>query len=82
MAQPSRPPCREQFIELWDTDLVTLPPALPAWFIAQQQMLDEDAAEWARGADAERKATYFRVSGAIASSGVVTSCVAQKDDQD
>ena len=35
----------EQFVELWDTDLVTLPQALPAWFIAQQQMLDEDTAE-------------------------------------
>ena len=72
----------EQFVELWDTDLVTLPQALPAWFIAQQQMLDEDTAEWQRGPDPERKDAYFRVSGAIASAGVVTSMVSQKDDAD
>lgn len=29
----------EQFVELFDLDLVTLPPNLPDWLIDQQQML-------------------------------------------
>lgn len=29
----------EQFIELFDLDLVTLPLQLPAWFVDQQKML-------------------------------------------
>ncbi|CEP11969.1 hypothetical protein [Parasitella parasitica] len=35
----------EQFIELFDLDLVTLPLHLPAWFIDQQRMLAEEEAE-------------------------------------
>eukprot|EP01111_Echinosteliopsis_oligospora_P008346 TRINITY_DN2392_c0_g1_i1.p1 TRINITY_DN2392_c0_g1~~TRINITY_DN2392_c0_g1_i1.p1 ORF type:complete len:167 (+),score=30.23 TRINITY_DN2392_c0_g1_i1:244-744(+) len=31
----------EQFIELFDVDLVTFPPNLPAWFIDQQKMMAE-----------------------------------------
>lgn len=29
----------EVFIELFDVDLVTLPPNLPSWFVDQQQMM-------------------------------------------
>lgn len=29
----------EQFIELFDVDLVTLPKNLPSWFIEQRQMM-------------------------------------------
>ena len=29
----------EQFIELFDLDLVTLPPHLPTWFIEQRAMM-------------------------------------------
>ncbi|KAI9319379.1 protein-tyrosine phosphatase [Dichotomocladium elegans] len=35
----------EQFIELFDLDLVTLPANLPGWLIDQQQMLDEERRE-------------------------------------
>ncbi|CDS11184.1 hypothetical protein LRAMOSA03447 [Lichtheimia ramosa] len=35
----------EQFIELFDLDLVTLPPNLPDWLIDQQNMLAEEMAE-------------------------------------
>ncbi|KAI8586404.1 tyrosine phosphatase family-domain-containing protein [Geranomyces variabilis] len=32
----------EQFIELFDTDLVTLPRSLPPWFLLQQKILEEE----------------------------------------
>jgi len=32
----------EQFIELFDVDLVTLPPNMPKWFIEQQKMMLEE----------------------------------------
>ncbi|KAF2070151.1 hypothetical protein CYY_008536 [Polysphondylium violaceum] len=32
----------EQFIELYDVDLVTLPNKLPTWFVEQQKMLEEE----------------------------------------
>ncbi|KAJ8659356.1 hypothetical protein O0I10_005071 [Lichtheimia ornata] len=35
----------EQFIELFDLDLVTLPPNLPDWLVDQQNMLAEEMAE-------------------------------------
>lgn len=35
----------EQFVELFDTDLVTLPQNLPDWFIQQQQMMEEETEE-------------------------------------
>ncbi|KAI9205644.1 tyrosine phosphatase family-domain-containing protein [Polychytrium aggregatum] len=35
----------EQFIELFDLDLVTLPMSLPQWFIRQQQLLREEEEE-------------------------------------
>ncbi|EIE77595.1 hypothetical protein RO3G_02299 [Rhizopus delemar RA 99-880] len=35
----------EQFIELFDLDLVTLPLHLPPWFIHQQKMLTEEEEE-------------------------------------
>jgi len=35
----------EQFIELFDVDLVTLPPSLPDWFVAQRNMLAEEEEE-------------------------------------
>ena len=49
---------------------LTVPP--PKLMPNQQQMLDEETAEWQRGVDAERSG-YFRVSGAIASSAC-SSC--------
>ncbi|KAI9281145.1 tyrosine phosphatase family-domain-containing protein, partial [Sporodiniella umbellata] len=38
----------EQFIELFDLDLVTLPRCLPSWFIEQQKMLAEEKQETQR----------------------------------
>ena len=35
----------EQFIELFDVDLVTLPKNLPQWFLEQKQMMEEDRDE-------------------------------------
>jgi len=35
----------EQFIELFDVDLVTLPHHLPDWFIEQRKMLEEERTE-------------------------------------
>jgi len=32
----------EVFIELFDVDLVTLPPSLPSWFVDQQQMMVDE----------------------------------------
>ena len=45
-AAPSPRLATEQFIELWDCDLLTLPPDLPAWFERQKAMLDQDRARW------------------------------------
>ncbi|RUS21121.1 tyrosine phosphatase family-domain-containing protein [Endogone sp. FLAS-F59071] len=36
----------EQFIELYDLDLVTLPPNLPPWFVEQQRLLKEEETEY------------------------------------
>ncbi|KAK5583927.1 hypothetical protein RB653_005532 [Dictyostelium firmibasis] len=36
----------EQFIELFDVDLVTFPNRLPTWFIEQQKMLEEELEEF------------------------------------
>ncbi|EFA74802.1 hypothetical protein PPL_11835 [Heterostelium album PN500] len=36
----------EQFIELFDVDLVTLPNRLPQWFIDQQKMLEDEEREY------------------------------------
>jgi len=76
----------EQFIELWDTDLLEPPPNPPAWFDAQQQMLSADLSEWRElqgGAAAKPSASsaYFRVSGQLVSGGVTTT-VADEDDGD
>ena len=38
----------EQFIELWDNDLLTLPSKLPLWFEQQQLLLAEDRERWQR----------------------------------
>ncbi|KAI7863130.1 protein-tyrosine phosphatase [Spinellus fusiger] len=35
----------EQFIELFDLDLITLPPNIPTWLIEQRKMLKEELAE-------------------------------------
>ncbi|KAH8553293.1 tyrosine phosphatase family-domain-containing protein [Umbelopsis sp. PMI_123] len=43
----------EQFIELFDLDLVTLPPNLPGWLIDQQRMLAEEQAEYDQTAKVE-----------------------------
>lgn len=36
----------EQFIELFDEDLVTLPPSLPDWFLDQRRMMEEEEREY------------------------------------
>ncbi|BBN02830.1 hypothetical protein MPTK1_2g18490 [Marchantia polymorpha subsp. ruderalis] len=38
----------EQFMELFDEDLVTLPKDLPAWFIDQRRMMEEEEADFRR----------------------------------
>jgi protein tyrosine/serine phosphatase len=35
----------EQFIELFDVDLVTLPYNLPSWFIEQKKMIEQEEEE-------------------------------------
>jgi len=80
----------EQFIELWDNDLVTIPATPPAWFEAQQELLLNDLAKWSelhrgqklmdgRDSTDRRNLAYFRVSGPLASRGV-TSAVADEDE--
>jgi len=112
----------EQFIELWDTDQLTVPPRPPTWWMVEQQMLLDDLRAWealreqaataakrasaAHGGAASLRRTasdgqqlsevreyrrpdaawgqtdlaYFRVSGPLASPGVVTSMVDEDDD--
>jgi len=41
-ASPKERYANEQFIELFDTDLVNFPEQLPPWFTAQQKLLAED----------------------------------------
>lgn len=41
-AAPSPRLTAEQFIELWDSDLLTLPANLPPWFARQRELLQED----------------------------------------
>lgn len=36
----------EQFIELFDVDLVTLPQHLPAWFVFNQKLMVRDCNGW------------------------------------
>ena len=36
----------EQFIELWDTDVVVVPKKPPRWFRAHERLLRDDAARW------------------------------------
>ena len=45
-AAPSPRPANEQFIELWDCDLLTLPLSLPPWFEQQRELLEEEATRW------------------------------------
>jgi len=45
-AAPSPRAATEQFIELFDCDLLALPVNLPPWFERQAEMLDEDAQRW------------------------------------
>lgn len=61
----------EQFIELWDCDLITLPAALPAWFVHQQALLKEDHERWERWERAQGGETVERLdaSAAVGSSG-------------
>eukprot|EP00026_Physarum_polycephalum_P015551 Phypoly_transcript_16261.p1 GENE.Phypoly_transcript_16261~~Phypoly_transcript_16261.p1 ORF type:complete len:193 (+),score=32.06 Phypoly_transcript_16261:117-695(+) len=44
----------EQFIELFDVDLVTLPPSLPDWFVAQRNMLVDEEEELRNQKERER----------------------------
>ncbi|KAL6060379.1 Tyrosine-protein phosphatase OCA1 [Balamuthia mandrillaris] len=44
----------EQFIELFDVDLVTLPENLPWWFVEQQRMMEEEMAEEEQQQEQER----------------------------
>jgi len=44
----------EQFIELFDVDLVTLPAALPQWFIEQTTMAEEEDEEERRKEEVSR----------------------------
>jgi hypothetical protein len=36
----------EQFIEVWDCDLLTLPTNLPPWYERQQALLDDEVLRW------------------------------------
>lgn len=62
----------EQFIELWDCDMVTLPQSLPTWWVQQQALLEQE----------ERRsggAGVVRVSGPLVPPGTVTSTVERED---
>lgn len=45
----------EQFIELFDTDLVTLPAQLPDWFVDQENMWRREQVEAIEAAESERR---------------------------
>lgn len=66
----------EHFIEMFDTDLLALPPNPPRWFDHQQQMLAADRAEWAASATLSADgAGYHPISGPLVSPGVSTTLV-------
>mmetsp|Transcript_7436 Transcript_7436/g.12582 ORF Transcript_7436/g.12582 Transcript_7436/m.12582 type:complete len:225 (-) Transcript_7436:71-745(-) len=76
----------EQFIEMWDTDLLQLPRKLPLWFEAQQQMLADDLIAWREmrhdsinALSCETTSAYFCVNGPLVASGATTTVV---DDDD
>ena len=68
-AAPAPRLATEQFIELWDCDLLTLPEELPPWLELEQAVLQEERALWraqrpeaAAEASALESATLFRGS--------------------
>lgn len=94
-ASPSPRISCEQFIELWDMDLLELPLWPPSWLELQEQMLASDSGEWSKlqqpgggttertaveGAHARSMRAYFRVSGPLASRGTFTTIVNEDDD--
>ncbi|KAL3678110.1 hypothetical protein R1sor_021066 [Riccia sorocarpa] len=70
----------EQFMELFDEDLVTLPKDLPSWFIDQRRMMEEEEAEFRRlqeSAEEEKDGGYssprYSVVGRVPSDGHAVS---------
>lgn len=64
----------EQFIELWDCDLLTLPATLPAWFERQQALLEDDGERWRRRQQ-QRQLLRLQQGGAAAGgSGTLACC--------
>eukprot|EP00743_Colponemidia_sp_Colp-15_P012339 GILK01014014.1.p1 GENE.GILK01014014.1~~GILK01014014.1.p1 ORF type:complete len:245 (-),score=39.34 GILK01014014.1:214-903(-) len=81
----------EQFVEFFDVDLVTLPAALPAWFLDQAQVAEEEEEllsiwekeNWVQ--DSNKPAFlryYFAISGPLVSPGVKFSQNSLCDDDD
>jgi hypothetical protein len=58
----------EQFVELWDCDLLTLPDELPPWFVHQSELLEEDAERWAIGSSSTGGACGSGSWGGVGSS--------------
>jgi len=53
----------EQFIELLDVDLVTLPPNLPIWFIEQRKMMEEEQAQLSP--PTKKNSTNIPINGSV-----------------
>ena len=66
-APTSRLAC-EQFIELWDCDLLTLPALAeyPVWFERQQRLLEDDRERWLGERDARSARPARAAAGALA----------------
>ena len=83
----------EQFIELFDCDLLTLPASLPGWLERQQALHDEDVEHWRleqQGSDTADgtlgaademppSSEYFRIAAPLAPLGTVTSTVDREE---
>jgi len=61
----------EQFIELFDVDLVTLPADLPQWFIEQKKIDEEDEDD--KRKEESPSTNFLRRSGSLAKTPILSS---------
>ena len=87
-AAPNPRPFCEQFIELWDSDLLTIPQSLPTWFERQQELWREDHDTWQQSApggtslvetDDLVSAAYFQLHAPLVLPGTTTSAVDREE---
>lgn len=70
-AAPSPRLATEQFIELWDCDLFTLPGNWPAWFERQQAMVEEDRHSWHAHGSRQDRGSREQLANRVSSSGSI-----------